>query len=182
MAQRTHITIKRKPQPTIYYTGKDDLQKCSSWGYLQDIKRHLDLEHLKEVTGITNAKHIYGVIVHDEGMYHGKPNNLLRYNKAYVDSWIKYGGGSGILPIYGNIIVVLTDAYWCGFGAGNTAVRQKTNVADIKLIEHEYVCCFCHVMKPGHGNNASPVKDGEFCCDWCNTTKVMPERLSKITV
>ena len=37
-------------------------------------------------------------------------------------------------------------------------------------------CCICGKRIDGHGHNASPVKDGT-CCDECNMTRVVPERI-----
>ena len=37
-------------------------------------------------------------------------------------------------------------------------------------------CILCGKDYEGYGNNAQPLKEGQ-CCDNCNTTKVIPERL-----
>ena len=37
-------------------------------------------------------------------------------------------------------------------------------------------CILCKKAYIGFGNNATPLKDG-LCCDYCNRTKVIPERL-----
>ena len=39
-------------------------------------------------------------------------------------------------------------------------------------------CCLCGADIQGHGNNASPVKEG-VCCDECNLFKVVPARLTQ---
>ena len=47
-----------------------------------------------------------------------------------------------------------------------------------------FVCCLCGKRVLGwgdnqqYGNNPLPLKDGE-CCDKCNMTKVIPERIKK---
>lgn len=40
-------------------------------------------------------------------------------------------------------------------------------------------CCFCGKDAGKYGNNARPLKDG-FCCDHCNSTKVIPARLRDV--
>lgn len=45
-----------------------------------------------------------------------------------------------------------------------------------------YVCCLCKIAYYGYGNNPAPlVKDTDEnlnrCCDDCNNTKVIPERI-----
>ena len=42
-------------------------------------------------------------------------------------------------------------------------------------------CCICGMEFEGNGNNAAPVKDG-ICCDACNSTVVVPERLRLSTI
>lgn len=37
-------------------------------------------------------------------------------------------------------------------------------------------CCLCEQEYEGYGNNAQPLKTG-FCCNSCNFTKVIPERI-----
>ncbi len=40
-------------------------------------------------------------------------------------------------------------------------------------------CSICKDEIKGHGNNAQPINSGK-CCDKCNTTKVIPERIKKL--
>lgn len=42
-------------------------------------------------------------------------------------------------------------------------------------------CCLCKKKYSGYGNNAQPLKTG-VCCDSCNSTKVIPERLKRMKV
>ena len=45
-------------------------------------------------------------------------------------------------------------------------------------------CVFCKrdIEKMNqYGNNAQPLKEG-ICCDYCNTNKVIPERLRRLEV
>ena len=46
------------------------------------------------------------------------------------------------------------------------------------------ICCICTGSIPvvrgwKHGHNADPVGQGR-CCDYCNTTKVIPARLKQM--
>lgn len=40
-------------------------------------------------------------------------------------------------------------------------------------------CSICGERYDGMGNNAAPVNGGR-CCDVCNTTRVIPERIARI--
>lgn len=40
-------------------------------------------------------------------------------------------------------------------------------------------CCLCGEPIQGYGNNPLPLMDG-VCCDDCNTTKVIPSRISML--
>ena len=40
-------------------------------------------------------------------------------------------------------------------------------------------CCLCGQSIKGYGNNPLPLMEG-FCCDDCNTTKVIPSRISML--
>jgi len=44
----------------------------------------------------------------------------------------------------------------------------------------DLVCVICGAKIDGLGHNAVPVKDGR-CCDTCNTTRVIPERLYQLS-
>lgn len=39
-------------------------------------------------------------------------------------------------------------------------------------------CCFCNRDAGKYGNNAQPITEGK-CCDYCNSTYVLPERLRR---
>jgi len=41
------------------------------------------------------------------------------------------------------------------------------------------ICCFCGEEINGWGNNALPLKE-DRCCDECNISKVIPERMAKL--
>ena len=47
---------------------------------------------------------------------------------------------------------------------------------DVESYEIHECCCICGKRIDGHPHNAAPLKDG-VCCDECNATKVIPERL-----
>lgn len=42
----------------------------------------------------------------------------------------------------------------------------------------ENTCCLCGETYQGFGNNAEPIMDGR-CCDACNASKVIPERIKQ---
>lgn len=49
-----------------------------------------------------------------------------------------------------------------------------------KLTRHEeqhHTCCICGKEFIGYGNNPDPVEKSGRCCDECNATVVIPERL-----
>jgi hypothetical protein len=41
-------------------------------------------------------------------------------------------------------------------------------------------CCICKKEFIGYGNNAWPIEDFGRCCDKCNYTRVIPERINKL--
>jgi len=43
----------------------------------------------------------------------------------------------------------------------------------------KFNCVLCGKETEGYGNNPLPLKEGK-CCDACNTTKVIPERIKRI--
>jgi len=44
-----------------------------------------------------------------------------------------------------------------------------------------FKCCLCGKQKVGGKNNPQPLKEGfESCCDNCNRTKVIPERIKRL--
>jgi len=46
----------------------------------------------------------------------------------------------------------------------------------MKKENKKHVCSICLNLYRGFGNNAQPVNNGR-CCDDCNMTRVLPERL-----
>ena len=40
-------------------------------------------------------------------------------------------------------------------------------------------CCICKEEITGYGNNPAPVAEGR-CCDSCNATVVIPERINNL--
>lgn len=43
----------------------------------------------------------------------------------------------------------------------------------------QYFCCICGLKMQGYGNNPAPVATGGRCCDDCNASVVIPERLKQ---
>ena len=54
------------------------------------------------------------------------------------------------------------------------------NEKENKFETDEKTCCICKKKFYGFGNNPSPVKTSGRCCDECNFTKVLPERISQL--
>ncbi len=40
-------------------------------------------------------------------------------------------------------------------------------------------CCLCGQKYEGYGNSAYPIVENGYCCDVCNKTRVIPERLKR---
>lgn len=80
---------------------------------------------------------------------------------------IKEKGGAVLHPSYvGDVDEAFLVRF---FGLDNPDVESYE-------IHEEKLCCICGKAIEGHGNNAAPLADGE-CCDECNMTRVVPERL-----
>lgn len=45
-----------------------------------------------------------------------------------------------------------------------------------------YKCCICNNSFKGYGNDPNPLKDTGKCCNNCNLTKVIPERMKHMKV
>ena len=46
----------------------------------------------------------------------------------------------------------------------------------------KFICCLCDKEIEGYGNNPSPLPmkdEDDECCDECNWTKVIPERMKQ---
>jgi hypothetical protein len=41
----------------------------------------------------------------------------------------------------------------------------------------KYTCCLCNHKNIGYGNNPAPINRTGRCCDYCNTTLVLPVRV-----
>lgn len=46
----------------------------------------------------------------------------------------------------------------------------------------KFKCCLCDREFKGHGHNPQPIKSEGECCNYCNTMKVIPERLRRFEV
>ena len=47
-------------------------------------------------------------------------------------------------------------------------------------MEEKHTCSICGEKYTGFGNNAYPINNGR-CCDQCNDTVVIPERIKKMS-
>lgn len=86
---------------------------------------------------------------------------------------IKEKGGATLHPSYMGEVGNAPEKFLVGFFALDAPDVESY---DIKEVQY---CCLCGAKIEGHGNNAAPLKNG-LCCDACNTTKVIPERLNRI--
>jgi hypothetical protein len=68
--------------------------------WLKDIKHYIDKENLKTILGVNTMVGIKSVLVRDD--MEGNESYILSYNKSYKSTW-------GNRPIYGNIVVVLSE-------------------------------------------------------------------------
>lgn len=82
---------------------------------------------------------------------------------------IKEKGGAVLHPTYMGDV---DESFLVGFFG-----LDNPDVESYEIREVRY-CCICGKRIEGHGNNAFPLMDGT-CCDECNLTKVIPERLKK---
>lgn len=90
--------------------------------------------------------------------------------QRHFELTIREKGGAILHPSYMGDVPEDYKKFLIGFfGLDNPDVENY----EIKEVLY---CCICGRRIDGHGNNAAPVKDG-VCCDECNATKVIPERL-----
>lgn len=56
------------------------------------------------------------------------------------------------------------------------------NFLDYDVDKNENVCCICGELIKGYGNSPWPICEDENarCCDYCNMTVVVPERIKLI--
>ena len=47
--------------------------------------------------------------------------------------------------------------------------------------KNKKICCICGLPFTGFGNNPYPVKEDGRCCDFCNSSVVIPERIKQWT-
>lgn len=83
---------------------------------------------------------------------------------------VKEKGGAVLHPSYTGDVGEDAEKFLTGFFG-----LDKPDVESYEIHEVKY-CCICGKRIDGYGHNAAPVKDGT-CCDECNSTKVLPERL-----
>ena len=59
-----------------------------------------------------------------------------------------------------------------------TGITGSVNRTSNKV--NSYRCCICGETHLGFGNNPYPVKERGRCCDYCNSTVVIPTRYLKM--
>ena len=80
---------------------------------------------------------------------------------------VRENGGAVLHPSY---IGDVDEKFLVGFFGLDKPDVESYEIREVKF------CCICGKHIDGHGHNASPIKDGT-CCDECNMTKVIPERI-----
>lgn len=90
--------------------------------------------------------------------------------QRHFELTIREKGGAMLHPSYmGDVPEDYTKFLTGFFGLDNPDVESYE-------IREVLYCCLCGRRIEGYGNNAAPLADG-VCCDECNATKVIPERL-----
>ena len=59
-------------------------------------------------------------------------------------------------------------------------VKQSLSKKRLKMEQEKDLlstCCICGHKFLGYGHNASPVVENGYCCDKCNSEKVIPKRM-----
>lgn len=67
----------------------------------------------------------------------------------------------------------------CGFQPSNRSQMIAHAAACGPIVRGAIECCICGTGIIGFGHNPSPVLDDGRCCDNCNTTVVIPVRISQ---
>ncbi len=88
----------------------------------------------------------------------------------YFELTIKERGGAVLHPSYSGDMGSDPEAFLTRFFG-----LDEPDVESYEIREVTY-CCLCGKRIEGHGHNAAPLADG-VCCDECNMTKVIPERI-----
>lgn len=71
------------------------------------------------------------------------------------------------------------------------AISLDEMISDVKQLKRNmntedsndkwFTCCFCGKLCKGYGNNPAPLKDEGRCCDDCNASIVVPERIKLLS-
>lgn len=91
-------------------------------------------------------------------------------SQRHFELTIKEKGGAELHPSYMGDVGENAEKFLTGFFG-----LDNPDVESYEIREVQY-CCLCGKRIDGHPNNAAPLKDG-VCCDECNATKVIPERI-----
>ena len=62
-------------------------------------------------------------------------------------------------------------------------IRERKKLMEtINTNLKNYICCICHCEFSDYGNNPQPISQNpkDRCCDNCNQTVVIPERINRI--
>ena len=60
--------------------------------------------------------------------------------------------------------------------------ERKKLMKTINSNPKNYICCICNCEFTGYGNNPQPISQNpkDRCCDNCNQTVVIPERIKRL--
>ena len=90
--------------------------------------------------------------------------------QRHFELTVKEKGGAELHPSYMGDVGEDAEMFLTGFFG-----LDKPDVESYEIHEVKY-CCLCGKRIDGHPNSAAPLEDG-VCCDECNATKVIPERI-----
>lgn len=90
--------------------------------------------------------------------------------QRHFELTIKEKGGAVLHPSYVGDVGDNPKKFLTGFFGLDNPDVESYEIHEVKY------CSICGKRIDGHGNNASPVAEGE-CCDECNVKRVIPERL-----
>lgn len=90
--------------------------------------------------------------------------------QRHFELTIKEKGGAVLHPSYMGDVGEDAERFLTDFFG-----LDKPDVESYEIRE-VYYCCICGKRIEGHPNNAAPMENG-VCCDECNATYVLPERI-----
>lgn len=106
-----------------------------------------------------------------------RPINPFNNSLPQPGDWRKHMKVDIGLLLQCDYIYMLKD-WWVSKGAKlELDVATSCGIEPVFEGEERTTCCICGKEIAGNGNDPYPVKEEGACCDRCNSTIVMPERL-----